>query len=94
MEGPLIAGAGLFAGLVAFSTMGVRSGSGAFPIFAGTAGATADGRPGTGEPAGRRDSSRASSKVPHIPQKRKLSELSSPHFGQITMVLQMSLSTV
>jgi hypothetical protein len=56
-----------------------RSGSGGFAIF---------GRPATGAPAGRR----ASSKVPHIPQKRKLSELSSPHFGQITLVLQMSLN--
>jgi hypothetical protein len=41
-----------------------------------------DARLGTGAPAGLR----ASSKVPHIPQKRKLSELFSPHFGQITMV--------
>jgi hypothetical protein len=39
-----------------------------------------------GAPAGRR----ASSKVPHIPQKRKLSELVSPHFGQIKMILRIS----
>jgi hypothetical protein len=36
-----------------------------------------------------RGSSGDSSNVPHIPQKRKLSELSSPHFGQITMILRM-----
>jgi hypothetical protein len=29
---------------------------------------------------------RASSKLPHIPQKRKVFALSSPHFGQITIV--------
>ena len=32
---------------------------------------------------------RASSKVPHIPQKRKLSELFSPHFGQIKLILRL-----
>jgi hypothetical protein len=74
----------LFAGLVAFSTTRGRSGSGAFAIFGGTA----DGGLGAGAPAGRR----ASIEVPHIPQKRKLVELSSPHFGQITLVLQMSLN--
>jgi hypothetical protein len=31
-----------------------------------------------------------SSKVPHIPQKRKLSALSSPHFGQVKVALRMS----
>jgi hypothetical protein len=41
----------------------------------------------TGAFAGRR----ASSKLPHIPQKRKVFELFSPHFGQITMVLPRSL---
>ena len=33
-------------------------------------------------------STRGSSKVPHIPQKRKVFELSSPHFGQITNFLR------
>ena len=37
---------------------------------------------------------RASSKVPHIPQKRKVFELFSPHFGQITMVLPRSFSLI
>jgi hypothetical protein len=32
-------------------------------------------------------SSFVSSKVPHIPQKRKLSELTSPHFEQTTIFL-------
>jgi hypothetical protein len=63
---------------------GGRSGPGAFAIFNGTV----DMGSGIGEPAGRR----ASSNVPHIPQKWKLFELSSPHFGQITLVLRYVLS--
>jgi hypothetical protein len=37
---------------------------------------------------------RASSSVPHIPQKRKVLELFSPHCGQITMVLPILLSYI
>jgi hypothetical protein len=76
----------LFALQVAFSVTRGCGGCGTFAICAGTA----DTRFGAGALAGRR----ASSKVPHIPQKRKLSELSSPHFGQVTMVLQISFRTV
>jgi uncharacterized protein YdeI (YjbR/CyaY-like superfamily) len=39
----------------------------------------------SGSSAGAPDVRCASSGVPHIPQKRKFSELSSPHFGQITI---------
>lgn len=62
-----------------------RKPSGAELLGAGSAGAAT-----RGAPAGRR----ASSKVPHMPQKRKPSELFSPQFGQITGVLHGGLSTV
>jgi hypothetical protein len=79
IDGPLIGGTCLLAGMVAFSATTGGCGWGALAVFV-----KFGDRPGTGAPAGRRTSCRASSKVPHIPQKRKLSELSSPHFGQIT----------
>jgi hypothetical protein len=40
-----------------------------------------------GAPKGRR----GSSEVPHIPQNLKFDEFSSPQFGQITVVLRISL---
>jgi hypothetical protein len=43
------------------------------------------GKADSGSSAGAPDGRRASSGVPHIPQKRKFAELSSPHFGQITI---------
>lgn len=69
-----------------FSTTTGRTGSSAFVVLGGKAGGAVD----TGFGAGAAARCRASSKVPHIPQKRKLSELFSPHFGQITMVLRRS----
>jgi hypothetical protein len=63
-----------------------RNGSVAWAIFGSVGGRLGD-RIGTGAPAGRRASTRGSSEVPHIPQKRKVGALSSLQFGQITIVL-------
>ena len=40
--------------------------------------------------AGRDSAARPSNGLPHIPQKRNCSELSSPHLGQITIVLPIN----
>jgi len=79
----LLAGRGEFSARCgAFCTTTGRRGSGAFTVLD-----AASGGFGAVAFAGRR----ASSKVPHIPQKRKVFELFSPHFGQITMFLPISL---
>src|SRR5580692_11110466 len=84
---------------VIFSTTSVRGDSCAV-VLAGLAiaGPGVVSPPGPGPPlvgiaarggfgdAGPSVDRRASSKVPHIPQKRKLSELFSPHFGQIKLI--------
>jgi hypothetical protein len=86
-----------------FSTTSVRGDSCAV-VIAGLAiaGPAVAGPPGAGLPlvgmaargpfgdAGTSVDRRASSTVPHIPQKRKLSELFSPHFGQIKLILRLS----
>jgi hypothetical protein len=77
MDGPLIGGAGLLlAGQIALSSMAVR----------GTGALTARGRLEAWFDMSALTGRRASSKLPHIPQKRKVFALSSPHFGQITIV--------
>jgi hypothetical protein len=82
LDGLTPGGVGLFPGLVVLSAPG-RACSCALPGFAWETGGKAESGLSDGAPAGRR----ASSTAPHIPQKRKLSELTSPHFGQITEVL-------
>src|ERR1022692_1779398 len=82
MEGPLIGGTGLLGDQTAFSSMAVR-GAGAL---------AARGRLDAWFDISALTCRRASSKLPHIPQKRKVSELSSPHFGQITLILRIPLS--
>jgi len=92
IEGPLMGGTCRRMGLgefsatscTTFSTMAGRCGSCAFTILD-----AATGELGAAVAFADR---RASSKVPHIPQKRKVFELFSPHFGQITMVLPIFLS--
>jgi hypothetical protein len=83
MEGPLIGGTGLLAMVGTLSGAGGRASSGAAEALCGGV----DDGDGELELADRL----VSSNVPHIPQKRKLSELSSPHLGQITVSLRMSL---
>src|ERR1700690_1271176 len=82
MEGPLIGGTGLSVGQRARSSIAVREAG----VLA------ARGRLDDWFDMSALTGRRASSKLPHIPQKRKVSELSSPHFGQITLVLRISLS--
>jgi hypothetical protein len=86
IEGPLMGGTCLLAVQSVLSKAKACGAVGAFVVLGevifGTAvfAAVAREASGTGvAPAGLR----ASSKVPHIPQKRKLFELFSPHFGQI-----------
>jgi len=88
MEGPLIGGVssrattlgGLAGGLGGALTEGGLAGAGGGLSGARTAGA-----------AGAVALLAGSRIVPHIPQNRKLLELTSPHFGQITGVLRISL---
>ena len=105
MEGPLIGGtclfgaagtgsattgrgadAGTFAGLVR-ETGGCEIGAIEKGACETGAGGGIDGRASETGVVIRRG---GSSKVPHIPQKRKLSALSSPHFGQVKVALRMS----
>lgn len=44
--------------------------------------------------AGREPAALPSNGLPHIPQKRNCSELSSPHLGQITIVLPFDVEIV
>jgi hypothetical protein len=100
MEGPLIGGTCL-AGATGARSAGTGRGAGAGTVagFEGEIGACETGacETGTGGGIGGRASGTGvvirrggSSKVPHIPQNRKLSALSSPHFGQVKVALRMS----
>src|ERR1035438_9570062 len=88
IDGPLIGGTDLFAGRSGvLADIAGRIISGVFADRCSCPCACACPRPCPCEfemsaPTG----FRASSKLPHIPQKRKVSALSSPHFGQITIV--------
>ena len=73
---------------------GMLEGSGGAFLTGGVGMEKADGR--TDVEAGResatRVSVRESSGAPHMPQKRNFSELSSPHLGQINVVLLSTLT--
>jgi hypothetical protein len=105
MEGPLIGGtclAGATGARSATTGRGATAGTfagfgceigreiGACETGGCEMGAGGDGIGGRGSDMGAVIRRGGSSKVPHIPQKRKLSALSSPHFGQVKVALRMS----